>query len=251
MTRLPTPGGDENTWGNVLNDFLSTSLNTDGSIKASAIANKADLSTLTSHIDNVTTPHGYSEGLFAARPSASGKGFYFATDQNGGTLYRSVSGAWQQAAGATQSVGMRHLGSALAPSGAGVVVGTVTGPGSDAAIGVALPGGGVAVTATTTGLPVQVRASMWLARSGSLLSFGALLVILDGAVISASQYNSVIDLSSNANPLRTSVEIPTLSLAAGSHTFELRVRQSSTAGTISTYGGTNLPGFLSVYEVVS
>lgn len=37
MARLPVPGSDENTWGDVLNDFLTQSLNTDGTIKDSAV----------------------------------------------------------------------------------------------------------------------------------------------------------------------------------------------------------------------
>ncbi len=32
-SRLPTPGGDTGTWGKILNDFLSQSLNPDGSLK--------------------------------------------------------------------------------------------------------------------------------------------------------------------------------------------------------------------------
>ena len=34
MARLPTPGGDDGTWGSILNDFLTQSLNSDGSLKA-------------------------------------------------------------------------------------------------------------------------------------------------------------------------------------------------------------------------
>jgi hypothetical protein len=33
MPRLPVPGSDDNTWGNVLNDFLSVELNSDGTLK--------------------------------------------------------------------------------------------------------------------------------------------------------------------------------------------------------------------------
>ena len=33
MSRLPTPGGDANSWGNVLNDYLGVAHNTDGSLK--------------------------------------------------------------------------------------------------------------------------------------------------------------------------------------------------------------------------
>ena len=38
MSRLPQPGGDQDTWGNVLNDFLSQSHNGDGSLKSSAVS---------------------------------------------------------------------------------------------------------------------------------------------------------------------------------------------------------------------
>jgi hypothetical protein len=44
MARLPQPGGDDGVWGAVLNDFLATSLNNDGTIKASAINSKLDAS---------------------------------------------------------------------------------------------------------------------------------------------------------------------------------------------------------------
>jgi len=37
MARLPTPGGDQDTWGNVLNEFLAQSLNADGTLKPSAV----------------------------------------------------------------------------------------------------------------------------------------------------------------------------------------------------------------------
>jgi len=37
MTRLPTPGGDDGSWGNILNDYLSAAHNTDGTLKTSAV----------------------------------------------------------------------------------------------------------------------------------------------------------------------------------------------------------------------
>lgn len=37
MARLPTPGGDDGTWGGVLNDYLAQSHNTDGTLKTAAI----------------------------------------------------------------------------------------------------------------------------------------------------------------------------------------------------------------------
>jgi phage-related tail fiber protein len=41
MARLPTPGGDKGNWGDILNDFLSQSLATDGSLKDSTVTNVA------------------------------------------------------------------------------------------------------------------------------------------------------------------------------------------------------------------
>jgi len=38
MARLPTPGADNGTWGNVLNEYLSVSHDTDGTLKASEVA---------------------------------------------------------------------------------------------------------------------------------------------------------------------------------------------------------------------
>jgi hypothetical protein len=43
MSRLPQPGLDKGTWGDVLNDYLSQSLNTDGSLKAVAQSNVSGL----------------------------------------------------------------------------------------------------------------------------------------------------------------------------------------------------------------
>ena len=33
VARLPTPGGDDGNWGEILNDFLSQTHNADGSLK--------------------------------------------------------------------------------------------------------------------------------------------------------------------------------------------------------------------------
>lgn len=38
MARLPTPGSDAGTWGNILNDFLAQAHNSDGSLKPSSVS---------------------------------------------------------------------------------------------------------------------------------------------------------------------------------------------------------------------
>jgi hypothetical protein len=51
MARLPQPGGDDGTWGDVLNDFLQVSHNTDGTVKSGAVT-KGDVGL--SNVDNTS-----------------------------------------------------------------------------------------------------------------------------------------------------------------------------------------------------
>ncbi|HEX6462013.1 MAG TPA: hypothetical protein VFZ58_01935 [Candidatus Saccharimonadales bacterium] len=41
MARLPQPGADTNVWGDILNDYLTVSLNSDGTVKANAVSASA------------------------------------------------------------------------------------------------------------------------------------------------------------------------------------------------------------------
>lgn len=67
MARLPQPGSDEGTWGAILNDFLSTSHDSDGTLKPAAItgAGAADDSTVV-HTSGAETVSGTK--TFAASP---------------------------------------------------------------------------------------------------------------------------------------------------------------------------------------
>lgn len=55
MARLPTPGGDDGTWGGVLNEFLNQSHNLDGSLKSSAVTLAG-----AEQISKKGTPNGYA-----------------------------------------------------------------------------------------------------------------------------------------------------------------------------------------------
>jgi uncharacterized protein DUF5907 len=94
MARLPIPGGDDNTWGDVLNDFLGQAHNADGTLKDAAVqaaipdatttskgivqltgdlsgtatsptvpglADKADATDLTAHAADTTSVHGIAD----------------------------------------------------------------------------------------------------------------------------------------------------------------------------------------------
>ncbi len=55
MARLPTPGADANNWGEILNDFLSVELGSDGTLKPSGtLGSKADDSTVVHTSGNET-----------------------------------------------------------------------------------------------------------------------------------------------------------------------------------------------------
>lgn len=75
-------------------------------------------------------------GTFAARPAASDANnglFYFAHDQNGGTLYRSTGSAWEQAALGVTAAPTAHAASHLAGASDALAWGTVHGSGTLAA----------------------------------------------------------------------------------------------------------------------
>lgn len=59
MSRLPTPGGDNNNWGTVLNDYLSQSINADGSLKSAAV--ETALYTISVQTTNYTAGSTQSE----------------------------------------------------------------------------------------------------------------------------------------------------------------------------------------------
>ena len=45
MAQLPTPGGDAGTWGNILNDFLEVSHNSDGTLQTAALTSAGAITT--------------------------------------------------------------------------------------------------------------------------------------------------------------------------------------------------------------
>lgn len=64
--RLPTPGGDDGQWGNLLNEYLSVAHNDDGTLKAAADIEQA----LTDSSAALTTANGVQTALGAKAPLA-------------------------------------------------------------------------------------------------------------------------------------------------------------------------------------
>src|SRR5689334_6172015 len=98
MARLPIPGSDSGSWGNILNDFLTQSHNSDGTLKDTGVlGSKAPTAdpTFTGHV-TVPTPtnttdavtKAYADGLVssgAPDATASTKGILKLTGDLGGT----------------------------------------------------------------------------------------------------------------------------------------------------------------------
>jgi len=92
MARLPQPGGDDGTWGSVLNDYLSVSLDTDGTVKSGAIDTSAiqnnSVSGAKLQNDSVTNAKldagSGSNGDVLTKDTATSGGFKWATVGAGG-----------------------------------------------------------------------------------------------------------------------------------------------------------------------
>lgn len=131
MARLPQVGADDGSWGEILNDFLSVEHNSDGTQKtvpitkggtgattaANALSNLGAVANSDARLSDARTPTAHKSshapggsdaldytavnliGTLAARPSATAENnglIYFATDDNGGTMYRSNGTSWIQ-----------------------------------------------------------------------------------------------------------------------------------------------------------
>jgi hypothetical protein len=88
MARLPTPGGDDGTWGDILNEFLEVSHASDGAQKEG-----------TARI---------SSGIDSGKPAAeSANRLYYATDTN--ILYRDTGIGWVEIARGETSTRLASL----------------------------------------------------------------------------------------------------------------------------------------------
>lgn len=104
MTRLPVPGSDEGSWGQILNDFLVAAHNSDGSIKNGVVAEQALAADVQTKLNVIAGQQGATgpQGATGASGPQGPAGAQGATGAGatGATGAQGVAGA-QGATGAT------------------------------------------------------------------------------------------------------------------------------------------------------
>ena len=121
MPRLPIPGSDDGTWGEILNSFLSVSLNSDGSINTNSLIQSGAITTI-----NSIKP---SNGSITLTASDVGAGTY--TKPASGIPFTDLEAAVQSDLNLSSSavqIGGDLTGSPTSPSliSSGVVAGSYT-----------------------------------------------------------------------------------------------------------------------------
>ena len=97
MARLPVPGSDDGTWGDLLNVFLSVEHNADGTLKTSgSLSAKADTTTTITGTSSVSGGGNLAANrtLSLVNDSATpGASKYYGTDNSGTKGYFSLPNA--------------------------------------------------------------------------------------------------------------------------------------------------------------
>lgn len=177
MSRLPVPGSDKGSWGDVLNDFLSQSLNADGSLKSVAQTNVTGLTATLSGKAPLSSPT-FTGTVTVPTPSnntdAATKAYVDTTAASGTPDANSTTKGKVQL---TQDLGNN--------AGAPKVVG--------------LQGTGVSSTAPTTGQTLRYDGSNWSPLGGSRAvndqSGSGLTIVNTDSVILADATNAAFTVT--------------------------------------------------------
>ncbi len=133
MTRLPIPGSDEGSWGQILNDFLVAAHNSDGSIKNGVVAEQALAADVKTKLNNIAGQQGATgpQGATGASGPQGPAGAQGATGvgATGATGAQGVAGT-QGATGAIGATGAGATGATgpQGPAGPGGGATGATGP---------------------------------------------------------------------------------------------------------------------------
>lgn len=176
-----------------------------------------------------------TSGTLAARPAAAtfGRGWYLATDDDGGTLYYSDGTSWTQTGpGVTETAG-RELGYAEATASQTFTSTTFT----DAT--------GLTTTVTVGARPIIVEGYVSYVTNSVAGNYSAMSIVEDGTAIGFSYFDHI---TTNAKGALLHVK-RRRAPSAGSHTYKLQgARSAGNSVWNMDSGAAFAPGFIRVVE---
>lgn len=155
MARLPVPGGDLGNWGQILNDYLSQSHNSDGSLKDDSIAeSKLDVATQ-AKLNTVGGPSGATgpqgPGGAVGAAGATGATGPAGTPGSAGAAGSAGPQGSTGATGANGTPGTNGANGATGATGPQGITGNTGGVGAAGATGATGPAGNDGTSVTITG----------------------------------------------------------------------------------------------------
>jgi hypothetical protein len=173
-------------------------------------------------------------GTLSARPAASSViagTFYFATDDNGGTVYRSDGSSWTKIAASVAQSGGAELGYAA-------ITASVTNTGGTAAADVS----GLSITVTVGTRPIIVKF-----RGAGLSNSAA----HGGSFVTINEGGTVLGQGNASDPIATVVDQANaearLTPSAGSHTYKVRIG-SVFSGNTTVIAAPTFPAYIQAIE---
>src|SRR5665213_1931630 len=222
MTRLPTPGSDNNDWGTILNGFLEVSLNADGTLNTTALTSALPTPIPTTNLGSGTADASTflrGDGTWSAASGTQGAtGSTGPTGTTGGVGTTGATGS-----GSTGSTGPQGStgpgGGATGPIGSTGASGTAgatgaTGAGSTGATGPTGTTGNVGATGATgagvTGSTGPTGNTGGTGSTGATGPAGASGAGASGALLAVNNLSDVADGGSS----RANIRVPALTPVA-------------------------------------
>lgn len=246
MARLPTPGSDDGTWGQVLNDFLAVAHDTDGSVKANAIDSSAlqDNSVSGTKLQDSTV----SEAKLDITGGSNGQVLTKNSGQSGGLEWTTVSGGASDATTTTKGI-VQLAGDLSGTAAAPTVPGLATKANTSTTItaGTGLTGGGDLSTNRTISASFGTTAGT-IAQGNDSRITGAEQTTNKGA---ASGYAS-LDGSTKVPIAQVPTGTSGTTVALGNHTHALTFSLTSffKTGVLTTTTGTQRLPIDGTYTIV-